>query len=326
MSSIYLTSTYYHVLISCVKQLIEKRRDCDIAITSYISCGEYLTQRLKDSGLFRRAFYTGDISEYVPKSRLDYIFNQHRKNAAHIESQGFSLSGYEDISIYHDDTWFAHYIKDKRLPYHLIEDALDIYKFIENTKFVYMVPHKSLKLTLKSITRIGYMPLFCDPCMITAEVNEINGISFAGFAGNRLKEIPRHTLFSALTDNDKAALCHIFLPHGIPEISEDSVLMITQPLFEDGVVDSMEEQINVYKSLIQQYASSKSVVIKPHPRDNGDYSRISTDTVILDKNLPVEILTICLQGRFDKAITMFSSAISAIEANEKIIIRPDLFK
>ena len=327
MSAIFLTSTYYHVLISCAKQLVEKRSDCDIAVTSYIPCGEQLTERLRESDLFRKVFYTGDIQEYRPKNKLDYFFNHHRKNASLIESQlTFSIRDHDDVYIFHDDIWAAHYIKDRRIPYHLIEDALDIYKFIENTKFSYMVPHKGPKLMLKRLTRIGYLPLFCDPCMLTAEVNDINDIPFAQFGGDRLKESPRKELFAALTEKDKAVLRRIFLPNGIPKCLNDSVLIMTQPLFEDGVVSTMDEQLDTYRKIIQQYTDNKTVVIKPHPRDEADYSTVCTDVVILDKNLPAEILTVCTDSSFDKAITLFSSAISAIEANEKIILRPDLFK
>ena len=132
---LYVVSTYYHALISCVKQLL----GCDeaeILCTDYIPDGESLSDRIRESGLFDKTYYAGKVDEYQAANIFDYIFSLHRKNAETIERQFFlDLSGYNEINVFHDNTWFAHYLKDKKIKYRLIEDALDSFKKISKSNF-----------------------------------------------------------------------------------------------------------------------------------------------------------------------------------------------
>ncbi len=100
---LYVVSTYYHALISCVKQLV-RYESSDILVTSYIPDGRSLASKIEKSGLFDKTYFIGSVDEYKPRGRLDYIFNQHRKNAELIERQlPFSFMSYREISIFHDD-------------------------------------------------------------------------------------------------------------------------------------------------------------------------------------------------------------------------------
>ncbi len=100
---LYAVSTYYHALISCVKQLVHSENS-DILVTGYIPDGQSLVGRINKSGLFDKTYFIGCVDEYKPHGRLDHIFNQHRKNAELIERQlPFSFISYREISIFHDD-------------------------------------------------------------------------------------------------------------------------------------------------------------------------------------------------------------------------------
>ena len=104
--TLYCVSTYYHALISCVKQLTNKQR-ADILCTDYIPEGAELQRRLAESGLFENAYFISDVTEYTPRDRLDFILHFHRKNAAQIECsfpQGFWMENYSQINVSHDDT------------------------------------------------------------------------------------------------------------------------------------------------------------------------------------------------------------------------------
>jgi len=104
---LYAVSTYYHALISCVKQLVHPENS-DILVTGYIPDGQSLAGRIEKSGLFDKTYYIDCVNEYKPHGKLDYFFNQHRKNAELIESQlQFSFMSYREINVFHDDIWVS---------------------------------------------------------------------------------------------------------------------------------------------------------------------------------------------------------------------------
>lgn len=306
--SIYIASTYYHALISCIKMLVGGNK-ADIIITDYIPDGKALSDRIKNSGLFENVCFIAGIEEYKAKNRLDYLFNHHRKNAEMVKNQlSVDLRSYNEINIYHDDTWIARYLKDSGIKYRLIEDALDSYKIISETCFSYMLPKNKAKLFLKRMLGIGYVFCGYDKRTVEVEVNDINGVQIKELAGDKLVEVPRRPMFDSLDENDKRIISGIFMKD-IPLFEpENSVLLLTQPLYADGVVGSEAEQIGMFKKMVDENVTDEKLVIKPHPRDFTDYSSVFPTAVIIDKNMPVEVLSFSLKGEFIDVLTTNSTS------------------
>lgn len=89
--------------------------------------------------------------------------------------------------------------------------------------------------------------------------------------------------------------------------SINKVLLLTQPLSEDGIM-SEEEKISIYKNILQE-RNIKEVYIKIHPRERTDYIKElqNIKVHIIKKDFPVEILFL-LNVNFIKIITIFSTA------------------
>lgn len=89
--------------------------------------------------------------------------------------------------------------------------------------------------------------------------------------------------------------------------SINKVLLLTQPLSEDGIM-SEEEKISIYKNILQE-RNIKEVYIKIHPRERTDYIKElqNIKVHIIKKDFPVEILFL-LNVNFSKVITLFSTA------------------
>lgn len=315
MKKIYIVSTYYHALISCVKQLI-KPQNSDIIVTSYIPDGEILADRIKKSRLFKRAFYVGAIQEYKPKNKLGFIFGFHSKNAKLIGSQlDVNLHEYDEINIFHDDTWIAHYLKSTRTKYRLIEDSLDNLKSTSRTNFSYMLPNNHTKWFIKHMLGIGYTYYGYDGLAAEIEVNDADGLEIETFTKSKIVEMPRTAMFCALSEDDKKILVNIFMKDIPPFEPQKSIILLTQPLFADGYVKSEAEQLETYLALVKKKVKDETLVIKPHPRDFSDYSVSFPSAVILDKNMPVEILKIFGTKNFKDVITLHSSALKWIKTN-----------
>lgn len=318
---LYVVSTYYHALISCVKQLLN-HDEAEIICLHYIPDGKALSERIRLSGLFEKTFYVDKVEEYKAKNVIDYVFRLHKKNAKVIERQiSIELDKYDEINIFHDDTWFAHYLKDRKIKYRLVEDAFDTFKSISKSNFAYMISCAPVKLAIKRLLSIGYVYCGYDKCTTEVEVNDINGLEINRLAQGKLTAIPRKAMFESLTEVHTAVLKGIFLKD-IPPINEnDSVLLLTQPFFVDHVLDKEEKQVELYKKTLKKGYTGARLVIKPHPRDHLDYSVIFPDAICLDKNMPIEILGMVQKAEFLQIITVSSTAINFLKAKKYVIMK-----
>lgn len=298
---LYVTSTYYHALIACTKQLVAPRHT-DILCTEYIPEGRQLARRLNSAQLFNRVFLIENVNEYTPSCHLDLILNLHRRNVAFIEESfpsGFRFENYEEINIFHDDTWMAHYLKAKRLHYRLMEDALDSCKNLSAGKFAYMLPKKGLKTWIKRVFHIGYLFFGADGLADEIEVNEKSGVEFKS---SKLVEMPKQPLFDGLTTQQWEVLGRIFLQKLPPLPVGRRALVLTQPLYTDGYVTSPEAQLELYERLVAKYLPGWIPLVKPHPRDDTNCAGMIPGAVVLDKNMPSELLPLMLTCDFSKFI------------------------
>lgn len=93
MKKLYVVSTYYHALISCVKQLLSSDKS-DIICTSYIPDGKTLSDKIKKSGIFDKTYYIDKIKEYNSPNKLDYIFFYHKKTLKLLKNSLRLISAY----------------------------------------------------------------------------------------------------------------------------------------------------------------------------------------------------------------------------------------
>lgn len=319
MNDLYIVSTYYHALIACVRH-INDGGNADIIVTDYIPQYEILTDRLNKSGLFERVFSVGKIEEYRSSCWFDYAFNNNRRNKKLVEKQlGYSLKKkYKNIYIFHDDTWMARYLKCARIPYHLLEDALDSYKTISDTAFAYMVHQDNLKMRIKNVIRLGYTYCGFDRYTKSVEVNSIKGVQIRHLAKDKLVERPRKPMFDKLNESDVITLKNIFMKD-IPEFDDrNSMLLITQPLNVDRMVDNEANQAEIYLRLAKKHIGDLKLVVKPHPRDSVNYTNLFPDATILDKNMPLEIVAMIEDPHFAKVVSLGSTCTNAIQADEYV--------
>ena len=316
---LYICSTYYHVLITVLKTF-QTKESVDIVITHYIPDNENLFQRIKKSHLFQNEYLIGEIKEYVPKNSIDKFLNLHRKNRELIEQQlDVPILDYKEINIFHDDTWIAHYLQDTKTPYHLLEDSLDCFRFIDQSCFFYMANQHAVKQLMKKFLHYGYQYCGNSPYTISVEVNNKENLKISN---KKIKVVCREQLFTNLQERQIEIINQIFNAGNIEQLVDYSILILTQPFYQDGLVDSEQKQIILYKQITKEFGKKgMTIYIKPHPRDMLDYKKFFLDAVILDKNMPVEILNINKKMEsFQSVITVSSTAINNLCFTEKRIV------
>jgi len=93
-------------------------------------------------------------------------------------------------------------------------------------------------------------------------------------------------------------------------IDEESIIFFTQPLSEDKIL-SKSEEISIYQNVFSKYEGEK-IIIKPHPREKKDYSKIFPNYFVLDREFPAELIFL-LNINIKKVSTIYSSAVSIFD-------------
>ncbi|PKC52200.1 LST-domain-containing protein [Rhizophagus irregularis] len=194
---------------------------------------------------------------------------------------------YYEINIYNDWTYMGYFLRSNKIYYNLLEDAKDSFKVLDN--YVKIDYKKSL---LHKILGFAFETLYFHGKSKYAKVVEVND--------DLVEELG---------------------------INKDSALILSQPLFQDAMVDTEDIQERVYRDIIDIYCKGLEVYIKPHPRDTFNYEKVFNDVKVINKNLPIEILDFNPYINFNKAITISSSSINGIDiVDEKIYLGFDWLK
>ncbi|WP_146779351.1 glycosyltransferase family 52, partial [Vibrio paracholerae] len=98
----------------------------------------------------------------------------------------------------------------------------------------------------------------------------------------------------------------------------NGLLLLTQPLSEDGVIDE-DSKINIYSALIEQYnLSHLNLFIKPHPREITAYIDFFPNATVLERDIPFELVSDFFS--YDTTvITLFSSSIYNTNFKRRIV-------
>lgn len=124
---------------------------------------------------------------------------------------------------------------------------------------------------------------------------------------DKTQVIDLRSIWNSLALRDKNYILDLFdMPFKKLHILKmyDSILF-TQPLYEDGIL-SIEEELQLYHKLLAECDTSK-LVIKTHPRDKKDYSKIFPKAFIFKSIIPMELVSFC-GIKFSEVYTIFSTA------------------
>lgn len=312
---LYICSTYYHVYITLLKQFATPT-DTDLVVCDDIPTGKKLTERLSATGLFQNVWYVeqSKFPEVRGKNWLDWTFFQHRRRAKQIRPLlPFHLEDYADVYIYHDGTPLGMYLADAKKRYHLIEDSLDFYKTFRSSAQVRCLHKRSWKYGLQWILNAGYFPLGESRIVIDIEVNDRKNLQIKGQA---VVECPRDILEKSLTANQKQYLLDIF-GYTDFEIGDKTALLLTEPLYKDGIVPTVQDQESIYRDIIRDLCVKGYIpVIKPHPRDEVDYSNWGCQ--VIDRCFPAELFSLSETKNFPCVAAVRSSGLKQINADKKL--------
>ncbi len=108
---------------------------------------------------------------------------------------------------------------------------------------------------------------------------------------DKLSIIDLKKAWCTLSHNEKDRIAAVF---GIDAkeldlLKQKKVILITQPLSEDGIVTESDKQ-RLYQSILSNY-NPNEVVIKPHPREKTNWATVFPGTPIISRCVPAELLS-----------------------------------
>ena len=109
------------------------------------------------------------------------------------------------------------------------------------------------------------------------------------------------------TEDEKNKILEIYnLKDSVNKIDNNTVLLLTECFSEDGLLP-FNEEIKIYKELIEKQNDTTNLIIKTHPREKKNYKKIFPEFTIIDQPFPLEILK-CMDLNIKKIITIASNA------------------
>ena len=230
------------------------------------------------------------------------------------------LKNFDKVNIFIDHFTIGAYLDKYKIPYNTIEDG---YNF-----FMYEYRDFREKLFTKEATVQDYKEfikhiLFCKKnkpgfgkyCQ-SIEVNDISVVP-KDERYHKFKEVPRKELFENISEERKQLILRVFDVEELSEVAEKSVLILTQPLSLDGLLNSDDKQYGFYKKICDKYLSEGyEVYLKPHPRDSVSYERINGAKLIA-QSVPMELIEIVSDVKFERIITHSSTAINFLTCGKE---------
>lgn len=335
---IYVCHTYYHVYVTLLKELalpINKQGNATLVLSKMSINFERLKERIEATGYFEA------VIEYDEKNECEFPeLVKYREEKGNIIMNMFArikftkmyaklqepyipvdFREYKDIYVYCDSDPIGYYLNQNKIYYHAVEDGLNCIKNFDQAHFENRGCFRFKAFMSKKMNLI-HVPNGYGKYCLDMEVNDIEAIKIPC---PYYIEVSRAVLTERLTAEDKELLLKIFVRdleklQGIIKESskhEKTVLLLTEPLC------SLDVRERIFRDLVEEYGKDAQVFIKPHPRDELDYTTLFADCPQFDGAMPMEMLNFFEDFRFDLAVGVLTEMKAVKFAKEVVKLGPD---
>lgn len=309
MARMYICTTPYQLLLTILKieddksELVLLEGTTDKEIISNLS-REKIFKKIDTLNMY----IFDEIKRYITNKREIARFITRFKEA-------------DDIYIYNDHIPIGWVLDKHKIRYNLIEDGYNFFSYkytdFRNRVFTKKATIRDYKDLLKHLffLRRTKGPGFSKYCQ-SIEVNDISVVP-KDERYHKFKEVPRKDLFNNISEERKQLILRVFDVEELSEVAEKSVLILTQPLSLDRLMNSNEKQYGFYKQICDKYLSEGyEVYLKPHPRDSVTYEKINGVNLIA-QSVPMELIEMVSNVKFERIITHSSTAINFLTCGKE---------
>jgi hypothetical protein len=335
---VYVCHTYYHVFVSCLKELNRDRKEefADLVISTLSTDFEDFPQRFAECGIFRNvvlfdekrdtdfpelAKWKEDKGNIIANMRSRIRFT---KEFAKLEAPfvPVDFKQYKEVYVFCDSDPIGYYLNQNKIYYHSVEDGLDTLKPFVQSRFDNRGHWKLKKFFSKKLNLIFIRDGYGKYCLDM----EVNNLSYIDDDPDVYKEVPRDALMEALSKESKELIIRTFIRDydRMIEVCNNldsdrkNIMILTEPL-----TPSFETRERIFRDLIDKYSKEGTVFIKPHPRDDLDYKKCFPDVLQFDRTIPMEMFNFFEEFKFDLLVAVYTQLGSVKFAKEKIQLGND---
>ena len=317
---IYVCHTYYHVYVSCLKELaLPKERQGQATLVLSMMSNNFgnLKERAEVCGLFEEVVMFDEKEDtFFPElgkyhtdkgnlilnmlSRIKYTKLFGRLEKAHVP---VDFRQYKDIYVFCDSDPIGYYLSYEKIYYHALEDGLNCIQYFDTARYDNR-GHFGLKAWMAAHNLIFIQNGYGKYCIDM----EINDKSVVPYPCKKYIEVSRAKLVDCLTQEDQDLLIHLFIENmdtllwQLKQGAEDKILVLTEPLCE------LDVRRQLFSDVIEEYGEINGkrgqILIKPHPRDILDYEKEFSEYIILNAMFPMEILNFIPNLRFKRVVSV----------------------
>lgn len=349
---IYVCHTFYHVYISCLKEL-HLLRQADLShdkagkgsaaagrahlmLSTMSNDFSGMLPRAKECPLFEEVILFDEkrdtfFPELAPlKENTGSIVKNMRNRIRFCRRFPELLEPfvpvdfrtYDEIYVFCDIDPVGFYLSGRKIPYHAVEDGLNT--LAHGNDAVY--DNRGFFGIKKAMAALGLIHMQNGYAKYCIDM-EVNDLSVVKTPNRKMAELPRKTLTEPLTQTEKNLLLELFVEDMgklrgqlTGEKDKPCVLILSEPLCED-----LNMRKKLFLDLIRDYGTvegkAATVLFKQHPRDDLDYTGIlPEDVVLLDKSFPMEMLYFIEGIHFDRIVSVFTVLDAFTDVKEKIIL------
>lgn len=319
---IYVCHTFYHVYVSCLKELAlpkERQGQASLVLSTMSNDFGNLKERAEQCPLFEEVFWFHEKEDtFFPElkkyhtDRGNLLLNmlariRYTKLLGKLEEQyvPVDFGQYKDIYVFCDSDPIGYYLNYKKIYYHAVEDGLNCIQYYDTARYDNR-GHFGLKAWMSARNLIFIQNGYGKYCLDM----EINDLSVVPYPCAKYIEEPRAKLVERLTKEDKDILIRLFIenPDGLLEQlrkgAEHKIMVLSEPLCDLNV------RRQIFSDIIEQYSvidgEQAQVIIKPHPRDVLDYRKEFPEHIVLSGSFPMEILNYIPGLSVDRVISVLT--------------------
>ena len=336
---IYVCHTYYHVYVTCLKELAlpkERQGKATLVLSTMSNNFGNLKDRADECGLFEEVVMFDEKEDvFFPElqkyhtdkgnlvlnmfSRIKYTKLLGKLQEPYVP---VDFKQYKDIYVFCDSDPIGYYLSYKKIYYHALEDGLNCIETYDTARYDNR-GNFALKAWMSSKNLIFIQNGYGKYCLDM----EINDKSVVPYPCDKYIEQSRAELADRLTDEDKEVLLRLFMEDidGLMDQlncgADDKILVLTEPLCE------LDVRKQIFSDVIEQYGDvdgrPAQILIKPHPRDVLDYAKEFPQHIVLSGSFPMEMLNFIPGTRFKRVVSVFTVPNAIRFADEIIYLGED---
>lgn len=336
---IYICHTFYHVYISCLKELWTGRpKSGQATIVLSLMSNDFgdLKTRLENAALFTEVLeYDEKPKSYFPELKkyhtdrgnllinmINRIIFTKKLGKAQIPFLPVDFREYRDIYVFCDSDPIGYYLNYAGIHYHALEDGLNCLEHYDTARFDNRGSFR-IKALMSGLNLIFIQNGYGKYCLDM----EVNDISVIKYPCPKYICQPRRELTDGLDEAAKDMLINIFIAD-VPALTQKlnnntgpKVLVLSEPLCD------LETRKRIFSDVIDQHSQwngqRAQIIIKPHPRDEINYLKLFPEHIILDGMFPMEILNFIPGLYFERVVSVFTVPAAIKFAGEIIFLGKD---